>query len=133
MFGVAAILLAVLFATPILGLSGSSEVSALENPNFYLWAGQTIYAGNGTVTNDGDSLNFTIDPAPGYPVSLIHVNIYTSAPPGGQSALGSFPWHVDYSSSPQTTQFSFELPTDATQHSIQLIGDRLFSSDSMQM
>ena len=109
---------AILFATPILGPSVNSEVSALENPDFYLWAGQTIPAGNGQVTNDDDSITFTIDPAAGYPVSYIHVKIWDSIPPsGGQSPPGGFPWHVDYSGDPQSSQFTFVLPDDATNDS----------------
>lgn len=108
--------LGIFYATPIIGPETSSQVTALENPDFWLWAGQWYFAGNGEVTNDVDSLDFTIDPDD-CAIYEIHVNIFDSTPlEGGQNSPGQFPYTFDYTSNPKTGQFDFSIPFTPNAH-----------------
>lgn len=110
-FAASALVVAILFATPILG-GGSSSVEASENGEFTLYAGQTINAGTGTVINDGDSLNFNIVPAPGGGIGCISVEIYqgTDDLPSNPSP-GLFTHHINCEDSAlETGEFDFEIP-----------------------
>jgi len=101
--------LGIVFATPVFRPELDSSVTAAESPDFYLWAGQTILVGTGNVTSDSDSLDFTI--ATDCAISYIHIKIIDGTPvEGDQHAPGSFPHHINYTSSPQTGVFDFSIP-----------------------
>jgi hypothetical protein len=93
-FGALAILVGVLFTTPILGPSESSA-AAMANGTFKLYAGQTTDAGDGTVCVDDGDLYFTI--TPNCPIQCIHVAIYDTVGdmPSGNPAPGQFPYSFD--------------------------------------
>lgn len=107
-FGALAIVTGVLFATPILGPSGSAA-DPTDPGEFKLYAGQTIDAGDGEVTNDCDSLDFIIDP--NCSIGCIKIEIYDNALPSGNPAPGGFTY--SYNCEPVTLlteEFSFEIP-----------------------
>jgi hypothetical protein len=110
-FGALAIIAGVLFATPILGPSGSAA-EPTDPGEFKLYAGQTIDAGDGEVTNDCDSLDFTIDP--NCSIGCIKIEIYDNfaALPSGNPPPGGFT-HSYNCALPQVwlmEEFTFEIP-----------------------
>ncbi len=105
------VLSGIVFATPVLRPDMGSQTMALEDPDFWLWAGQTTLAGTGNVTSDGNSMDFTIDTD--CAISYIHIRIFDDEPgEGDQTGHGiSPPWiHKNYTSSPQTGVFDFSIP-----------------------
>ena len=100
--------LGIVFATPILGPGSNSEALAVEPPDFWLWAGQTNLAGTGNVTNDDESMTFTI--ATDCAISKIHIKILDRLPvEGDQSSPGQFPYKFEYTI-PKTGVFDVVIP-----------------------
>jgi len=109
-FGALAIIAGVLFATPILGPSGSAADTALPNGDFIMYAGQTNEAGDGEVDNDCDYLYFTIDTECNYGCIKIEIWDDNSALPTNPSP-GSFTYsHNCEDSVLLTGEINFQIP-----------------------